>query len=169
MPLSHETVVYAERDTVAERFWSKVEVVPGSCWTWTAARNKANGYGWFSFRGAPTVAHRVAWTLVHGEIPEGMEIGHRCHDEDLSCAGGPSCPHRACVNPGHLEPMTHRANCRNGERGRSKNACRRGHALSAGNTMVTTRGTQECRTCRRERRLARDRARNNVMPENYRV
>lgn len=45
------------------------------------------------------MAHRVAYELWVGPIPEGMELDHRCKV-------------RACINPAHLEPVTHAENMR---------------------------------------------------------
>lgn len=62
-----------------ERFWSMVEKTDG-CWLWRGATDK-DGYGFFmSFyreRGESRV-HRIAWMLVHGPIPEGMDVLHKC-------------------------------------------------------------------------------------------
>jgi HNH endonuclease len=75
--------------TVAERFWAKVEKTDG-CWLWNGARYY-NGYGAFGLsrqkKGA--LAHRVAYLLTHGEIPEGQLILHRCDNPP-------------CVRPDHL-------------------------------------------------------------------
>lgn len=70
-----------------KRFWSKVNITP-DCWTWEASATNA-GYGQFSFRGTMMGAHRVAWILTHGDIPEGQQVLHRC---DI----------KLCVNPSHL-------------------------------------------------------------------
>jgi len=71
-----------------ERFWSKVNVAgPSECWLWTGA--KAYGYGMFHFNGALRRAHRVAYTISKGDIPEGLLVRHTC---DV----------RSCVNPAHL-------------------------------------------------------------------
>jgi hypothetical protein len=80
-----------------ERFWSKVDKTDG-CWLWTAYRN-GHGYGKVSINGTPRRAHRVAWELTHGEIPEGMDVLH-------------SCDNPPCVNPAHLHLGTHTTNMR---------------------------------------------------------
>lgn len=81
--------------TTDELFWSRVRKEgPDDCWLWTGRRN-SKGYG----RLKRTMAHRYAYALKHGPIPEGVIIRHRC-DVPL------------CCNPAHLEPGTFKDNSR---------------------------------------------------------
>jgi hypothetical protein len=79
------------------RFWPKVEKTSG-CWIWKASRDKY-GYGQFTFRGECESAHRVAWILCNGPIPEGLGVLHKCDNPP-------------CVNPDHLWVGTQRDNNR---------------------------------------------------------
>lgn len=84
---------------LADRFWSKVDIgAIDECWEWQAAIAKV-GYGAFNYEGQQTGAHRVAYMLHYGDIPEGKEICHRCHN-------------RPCCNPHHLYAGTRKDNVR---------------------------------------------------------
>lgn len=134
-----------------DSFWDKIDRT-GDCWIWT--RSTSRGYG-MAWTGQHTIlAHRLAFILTNGTIPSGLELDHVCHSNDLTCAGGESCPHRRCVNPAHLEPVTTAVNVRRGrgpqsvyERQRSRSHCIHGHCLSGRNLYITPDGRRQCRTC----------------------
>lgn len=73
--------------TLMERFWSSVDRSP-TCWVWAGAAF-GSGYGSISIDGSSELAHRVAWILAHGQIPDGLWVLHVC-DNPL------------CVRPSHL-------------------------------------------------------------------
>jgi hypothetical protein len=80
---------YLPRRSRDVRFWEKVDR-SGECWVWTGRRTP-RGYGEFGLHkpGRSSRAHRVAWELTHGPIPDGMCI---CH----------ACDNPPCCNPAHL-------------------------------------------------------------------
>lgn len=83
---------------LAERVFPKIGVDnPLGCWEWLASKNE-RGYGRVrdAERGEMK-AHRAVYELLMGDIPEGMELDHLCRNP-------------SCVNPDHLEPVTHREN-----------------------------------------------------------
>lgn len=70
-------------------------VTESGCWLWTAAIDKRTDYGWFSMGvGKQTQAHRAAYEIFKGRIPDGMHVLH-------------SCDVRSCVNPNHLRCGDH--------------------------------------------------------------
>lgn len=78
-----------------DRFWSQVEKIPfHTCWEWagtrqTLASGEQDGYGKLTWMTQRWHAHRLAWTLTNGEIPDGLWVLHRCDN-------------RGCVRPDHL-------------------------------------------------------------------
>lgn len=96
-------------------------------------------------------AHRHAYELLKNPIPQGKELDHLCRN-------------RECVNPSHLEPVTHKENQRRGNgfsgRNAKKTHCPLGHALIEGNLTAAgiRRGRRECLICSRTKALARARA-----------
>jgi hypothetical protein len=130
--------------TAAARFWSKVAYAgPSACWPWLGGRH-AKGYGVFHVASVPVLAHRVAWRLARGPIPEGLVVDHLCGE-------------RLCVNVRHLALVTAGENVLRGRGPSAINArrthCPRGHAYAWPNLYVH-RGRRQCRACR----LAHNRA-----------
>lgn len=137
---------------LGDRFWSKVNFagpVPehapslGRCWLWLGAIS-SYGYGRF-WVSAPAQgprhrshAHRVAYELEVGPIPDGLEPDHLCRV-------------RACVNPAHIELVGGGENTRRGIGPSAENArkshCVRGHDLAK--TARPYRGHRVCRECSR--------------------
>lgn len=123
------------------RFWPKVWPEPMSgCWLWSGAT--ANGYGYIlgsdGRRGGKIEkAARIAWQLCVGPIPEGHELDHLCRNHN-------------CVNPQHLEPVTHQVNCLRGISPVAKHAkkthCPKGHHY-IGSNVVIYNGSRSCRIC----------------------
>jgi hypothetical protein len=62
-----------------ERFWSYVDRSggPEACWPWRAGTS-TGGYGRFYLAGKTWTAHRVAWILIYGPIPDGQNVLHTC-------------------------------------------------------------------------------------------
>ncbi len=97
-----------------------------------------HGYGRLGVNGRTIRAHKIAYALLVGPVPEGHELDHKCRV-------------RSCWNPFHLEPVTHRVNMLRGvgptAANAKKTACDRGHPLDAGNTYIDRSGGRRCRKC----------------------
>ena len=142
------------RGTILERFLAYIEITP-TCWIWRG-RIHPMGYGCLDvkepgkLRGRPRPIHQIAHELFVGPIPEGLEPDHLCHTADKSCLGGPTCPHRRCGNPEHLELVTHKENMSRSSPAR-KTHCPKGHLYDEANTAYQgPKQGRKCRTCARE-------------------
>lgn len=127
----------------ATRFWGKVRKSE-TCWHWGASLD-GKGYGQvYSGTGRPDKrmlrAHRVAYELQVGSVPDGLDLDHKCG-------------RRSCVNPDHLEPVTRAENLRRSSLvlatiNAAKTHCKRGHPFNEGNTYVDAEGRRSCKKCR---------------------
>jgi len=78
------------------RLWGRVEKRDGGCWPFIGKRTRA-GYGQIKAFGKATFAHRVAYVLVKGPIPDGLVVMHACDNPP-------------CCNPDHLSVGTYSDN-----------------------------------------------------------
>lgn len=124
------------RKSPIERFWSRVEKTD-SCWNWTGCL--VYGYGCFGVFGKTVRAHRFSYELFNGPIPANLVLDHLCRN-------------RACVNPAHLEAVSHWTNNARGIGISAENLrkvyCKRGHLLEGDNlkNYPYVKGRQ-CRIC----------------------
>lgn len=79
-----------------DRFWMKVQKGPG-CWPWTGAATEGYGHFTDTAEGKTHAAHRLAYQLLVGPIPEGMQLDHQCRNT-------------LCANPAHLRPVSNKQN-----------------------------------------------------------
>jgi len=123
-----------------ERFWEKVDVRgPDECWPWTRKHNP-KGYGQFR-KDKMVQAHRMAWELTNGPIPDGLDVLHTCDNPP-------------CCNPHHLFLGTNDDNMRDmNSKGRhgniKKTHCPYNHPYSGDNLYVAPNGKRQCIMCRR--------------------
>lgn len=97
----------ARRDKIREKVMARVEIVEGPldtlCHLWTGPTSGSKGrgkdYARMSLDGGTMAVHIVMYVLEHGPIPPRKQLDHRCRT-------------RRCVNPDHLEMVTHKENMR---------------------------------------------------------
>lgn len=131
-----------------ERLFDLIFFEPNTgCWIWGGNWDRF-GYGRTSINCGHSrfkFAHRVAYELLVGPIPNNLPLDHKCR---VHC----------CVNPAHLEPVTHKENVRRGivselvsKRRRAMTHCKRGHPFSGENLAVNSNGSRRCLACCRMR------------------
>lgn len=117
------------------------------CLRWQGAKNP-KGYGEITVDNRRRAVHRIAHEVWIGPIPEGFEIDH-------VAANG--CVHRDCIEPSHLEAVTHLENL---ARKPERTHCKNGHEYTPENTRWSApqagreNRSRICRACRRDRRAA---------------
>ena len=127
-----------------QRIVARIAVTDFGCWIWQRALDE-DGYGRMSFGGRKSLpAHCVAYEAFIGDVPDELELDHLCRNH-------------ACVNPWHLEPVTHPENVQrgisgvvNGARMRARTHCKRGHPYTPDNTRIDSRGARVCLICKRD-------------------
>jgi hypothetical protein len=127
----------------ARRKYPLVRITKSGCWEWNPVC--ASGYGMYRKGSALMVAHRFVYDKLIGKIPEGKELDHLCRN-------------RRCVNPNHVEPVTHRENLLRGigpsAKNKVKTMCPNGHKYTKENTGISKNKYgyyRRCRACDRKR------------------
>ena len=130
-----------KRKPIPDRLWPKATNVGGEgCWLWTASMFK-DGYGKFRVGDTHKRAHRVAYEIMVGPIPDGLQIDHLCRN-------------RACINPKHLEAVTGMVNFLRGE-SLGARAIRTGKCMKGHSNWRQYKRARYCRECDRIRTAAK--------------
>lgn len=134
---------------IEDKFWSYVTKTD-SCWLWSIKRKDPTNYGSISYKGRNYRAHRISLALLGVDMSVG-EVDHLCRN-------------KACVNPGHLEVVSHRVNIQRAKE--VQEYCKRGHRTTPENMYVKfskkdNTYVRQCRECIKwraseERRLRND-------------
>jgi len=112
------------------------------CWLWTGRINP-DGYGVLDISNTAKMAHVLAYEFFFGIVPKGKELDHICRT-------------RSCVNPLHLEPVTHKENMRRSPHYGQNGFCKNGHKMTKENTYVFFNKTKKiwCKYCRKCNRIS---------------
>lgn len=128
---------YTTDEQRLESIWAKVTKTD-SCWLWNG-RMTPDGYGRRSWRGKEVSVHKIVYSLLVADVPQGLVIDHLCRT-------------RSCVNPEHMEIVTNRENVLRGigipAINKRKTHCKRGHELNEVNSRIDKRGGRYCELCR---------------------
>jgi len=126
--------------TLIQRFQEKYVIdATTHCWNWTGSTSR--GYGYIGNNGKIKRAARISYELFKSVILSSLEIDHLCRNI-------------LCVNPEHLEPVSHRENVLRGNGLAAQQArrshCIHGHEFNSINTYLSPSGRKrECKVCRR--------------------
>ena len=130
-----------------------------SCWLWTGSLNQ-KGYGNVRVGSRKdgsrrcAKAHRIVYEILIGPITPGLTLDHLCRI-------------RHCVNPDHVDPVSHRVNILRGNGYTARNArkthCSKGHPFFGDNLYSDSNGFRHCRTCWREKHQRQAYLRKNTL------
>lgn len=122
-----------------ENMQSKILPSVNGCWEWIGALNSRGYSSVGNGKGSSVLAHRLAYEIIVGPIPDGLTIDHLCRN-------------KPCVNTDHLEPVTVAEN--NRRAARLQTHCSKGHPLSGQNLYLRRRKhgwvQRVCRKCNYE-------------------
>jgi hypothetical protein len=140
---------HGQRISLWDQIARQITFEMNGCWEWSRPLRDVSAYPKIMYHGKHRQASRVAYELLVGPIPEGMQLDHLCRN-------------RICLNPLHLEPVTPKENVRRGtgpcaDHGRQTH-CQHGHEFTPANTYYARNGRKrECRACHNLRSIGRRR------------
>jgi hypothetical protein len=117
---------------VIDRLMCSFVVVDSGCWIWVGPRD-GNGYGSITIASRNRLAHRVAYEVFVGPIPDGLTIDHLCRE-------------RSCINVRHMEPVTRGENVLRGIGPAAENA-RKTTCYKCGGALAVRAGKRQCWPC----------------------
>lgn len=153
-----------------KRIFAQCRPTEQGCLIWGGYTDKKTGYGRVGYGGhqKTKLCHRLVFHLAVRPLKPGEHVDHRCHNADNACIGGPTCVHRPCLEPSHLDAVTQAENNRRaldhakntpGSRvtGDMRGTCKKGlHPWIPENIAAGPRGTSICRACKSDRQAAYD-------------
>jgi hypothetical protein len=118
---------------LSQRLWARFsDLGQDECWILGSGKSRYTTFR--NDEGRTTLAHRASYEAAHGPVPDGMEVNHKCQVT-------------RCVNPAHLEVLTHVDNIRYS----MPTHCPQGHPYDDENTYTRTDVTgRMCKICTRE-------------------